>query len=164
MLVEELNPALVDTPRNLLADLVRRPPFDHVQPRPPILGLRTGRCADEERILELSLQVVSLHMIGEDRGYLSVRELSRKQEGPSHETYLGYPTPVKPDQPTYAPWGNKSIRSSAFASFVSMDGRRTRLFNNADAVAMVARRSQPTFRGRGLQLLPDVSTDSTLER
>lgn len=51
-------------------------------------------------------------------------------------TYLGYPTPVNPDQPMYVPLGKWWMRSSALASFFRYDGRRTRLFNRAEADMM----------------------------
>lgn len=49
-------------------------------------------------------------------------------------THLGYPTPVKPDQPTLAPFGKRSIRSEVLANFFSIEGRRTRLLSKAEAV------------------------------
>ncbi len=49
-------------------------------------------------------------------------------------THFGYPTPVKPDQPTLAPFGKRSIRSEVLANFFSIEGRRTRLLSNAEAV------------------------------
>jgi hypothetical protein len=47
---------------------------------------------------------------------------------------LGYPTPVNPLQPIYAPFGNNGIRSSGLASFLSKEGRATRDFRAAEAV------------------------------
>ena len=41
---------------------------------------------------------------------------------------------MKPDQPTLAPLGKRSIRSEVLDNLLSIEGRRTRLFNNADAV------------------------------
>jgi len=49
-------------------------------------------------------------------------------------THLGYPTPVNPDHPIYEPCGNSGSRSSAFASFFSSEGRRTRAVSSADAL------------------------------
>lgn len=67
MLVEEFDPSLIDALGNLLADLVRGTPFNHIQPRPSILRLGARRSADEQRVLELPLQVVLLHMVGKGR-------------------------------------------------------------------------------------------------
>lgn len=41
---------------------------------------------------------------------------------------------MKPDQPTLAPLGKRSIRSEVFDNLLSIEGRRTRLFSNAEAV------------------------------
>jgi hypothetical protein len=49
------------------------------------------------------------------------------------KTYFGYPTPVKPLHPTYAPFGKYLIKSSGWASFLSNEGRRTRAVKAADA-------------------------------
>ena len=40
---------------------------------------------------------------------------------------------MKPDQPMLAPLGKRSIRSEVLDSLLSIEGRRTRLFNNAEA-------------------------------
>jgi hypothetical protein len=127
MLVEELDVPVVDPLGDVLADLVGSPALDHVESRPPVLRLRAAGGADKERILQLSLQVVLLDMVGKRGGYLSRGSLSawgvffdrvrlNRPQGGAHY-YFGYPTPVKPDQPTYAPWGNRSRRSSALANF-----------------------------------------------
>ena len=50
---------------NFFTDLMRTPPFDHVQPRPSVLGLGSGRSSYEKRVLELSLQTILLHIIGQ---------------------------------------------------------------------------------------------------
>ena len=68
MFVEELDPPLIDALGNLLADLVRGPPLNHIQFCPSILRLGTRRSADEQRVFELPLQVVLLHMVGKGRG------------------------------------------------------------------------------------------------
>jgi hypothetical protein len=57
-------------------------------------------------------------------------ELDRRK----FSAYLGYPTPVNPLQPIYAPFGNSGIKSSGCASFFSNDGRATRAFRAAEAV------------------------------
>lgn len=41
MLIEELDIAVVDTLGNLLSDLMRTSPLDHVEPRPSVLRLST---------------------------------------------------------------------------------------------------------------------------
>ena len=40
---------------------------------------------------------------------------------------------MKPDQPTLAPLGKRSIRSEVLDNLLSIEGRRTRLFSNAEA-------------------------------
>jgi hypothetical protein len=69
MFVEELDPALIDALGNFLADLVRRPPLDHIKSCPSVFRLGSRRRTDEQRVLQLSLQVILLHMIGEGGGY-----------------------------------------------------------------------------------------------
>lgn len=68
MLVEELDVAIIDALRNLLSNLMRRPPLNHIQPRPSILRLRTRGRADEKIVLELPLEVVLLDMVCQGRG------------------------------------------------------------------------------------------------
>jgi hypothetical protein len=48
-------------------------------------------------------------------------------------THLGYPTPVKPDQPTYAPLGKSWIRSSGCAILLRRLGLWIRDFRAAEA-------------------------------
>ena len=43
---------------------------------------------------------------------------------------------MKPDQPIYELWGKRSMRSSALASLLRYEGRRTRLFKRAEAAIM----------------------------
>jgi hypothetical protein len=50
------------------------------------------------------------------------------------KTYLGYPTPVKPDHPMYDPFGKYLMRSSGCASFFNKLGLRTLDLRAADAV------------------------------
>jgi hypothetical protein len=64
MLVKELDIAIVDPLCNLLANLMRRPALNHVQPRPSVLRLRTRRRANEEVVFELALEVVVLDVVG----------------------------------------------------------------------------------------------------
>jgi hypothetical protein len=60
-------------------------------------------------------------------------------------THFGYPTPVNPDHPMYAPLGKCSSRSSGRHSFWSIDGRRMRSLRSAetagDAAAALRRRA-----------------------
>lgn len=70
VLVEEFDPALVDAPRNVFAHLMRRPPLNHVQSRPPVLRLRARAGADKEVELQLALQPILLHVVGEGGGHL----------------------------------------------------------------------------------------------
>ena len=48
MLVEELYIAVVDSLRDLLTDLMRRPPLDHIETGPSVLSLCAGGGPDEE--------------------------------------------------------------------------------------------------------------------
>ena len=70
MLIEEFDPALVYAFRYLFTHLMRTPTLYHVQSCPTILRLGPGRSAYEERVLELSLEVVPFDMVGEGGGYL----------------------------------------------------------------------------------------------
>lgn len=70
MLVEELDVTVVDTAGNLLADLVRATALNHVELGPSVLSLRAGGGTDEEVVLELTLEVVLLDMVGESSGNL----------------------------------------------------------------------------------------------
>jgi hypothetical protein len=63
MLVEKLNLAIVDSLGDFFSDLVRTPPFNHVQARPAVFRLCAGRSSHEEVILELSFQFVLLDMV-----------------------------------------------------------------------------------------------------
>ena len=55
MLIKELDIAIVNAFSNLLANLMRAPPLDHIQARPSVLGLGPRRGSNEEVVLELSL-------------------------------------------------------------------------------------------------------------
>lgn len=68
MLIEKVDATLVDSLGDGLADLVGASPLDHVQLRPAVLGLDTGRGTDEEVVLELALEVVLLDVIGQEGG------------------------------------------------------------------------------------------------
>lgn len=63
MLVPEFDVAVVDSFGNVFADLMRRSTIDHVVSRPSVLSLCTGRCTDEQVVLELTLQVILLDML-----------------------------------------------------------------------------------------------------
>lgn len=65
VLVEEVNPSLVDSLGDGLSDLVRGAAVNHVELGPPVLGLGAGRGTDKERVLGRSLEVVLLDMVGE---------------------------------------------------------------------------------------------------
>lgn len=69
MFVEELNPAFIDALGNFLADLVRRPPLNHIKSGPSVFGFGARRRTNEQRVLQLPLQIILLHMIGEGGGY-----------------------------------------------------------------------------------------------
>lgn len=69
MLVEELDLAIVDSLGNLLADLVRATALDHVQTGPAVLSVGTGRSTHEQVVLQLSLKVILLDMVGESSGH-----------------------------------------------------------------------------------------------
>jgi len=122
VLVEELDAALIDALGDVLADLMRAAALNHVKTGPAVLGLSAGGGADEKAVLELTLKVVLLDMVGQESRRLPVRlwslwsahcllhlslshcirRLSVRDEARcqcTRDTYLGYPTPVKPDQP-----------------------------------------------------------------
>lgn len=103
MLIEELNLATVDPLGDLLSDLVRAPSLNHVQASPAVLRLRAGGGAHEEGVLELALQVVLLDVVCQGRWDFSTQTARLAmpcfQMTVKINTYLGYPTPVKPDQP-----------------------------------------------------------------
>jgi hypothetical protein len=64
MLIEELDIAIIDALCNFLANLMRRPALNHIQPRPSVLCLSARRCANKEIVFELALETVLLDMIG----------------------------------------------------------------------------------------------------
>lgn len=68
MLVEELDVAIVDALGDVLADLVRRPALDHVQPRPSVLRLGARAGAHHEREFVLALESIGLDVVGEGGG------------------------------------------------------------------------------------------------
>lgn len=108
MLVEEFDVAIVDTFGDFLADLMRSSSFDHVESGPSVLCLCSRRCTHKEVVLELSLESILFHMVGQGRWDFPV-ELGQRVamiaawDQNNSSTYFGYPTPVKPDQPMYEP-------------------------------------------------------------
>ena len=54
--------------------------------------------------------------------------------------YLGYPTPVKPDQPIEALSGKRPIRSSGWAILLKYDGCRMRLRRSGEAILKLVKR------------------------
>ena len=98
MLIKELNIAVVDSLCDLLSDLVRAAALNHVQPRPAILRLRTGRGAHEEVVLELALEVVLLDVVCQGNGHFPVQSLTPALHTPSitsRENELGIPNARK---------------------------------------------------------------------
>lgn len=63
MLIEEFDVAIIDALCNLFSNLMRRPALNHVQSRPSVLRLSARRRANEEIVLELSLEVILLDMV-----------------------------------------------------------------------------------------------------
>jgi hypothetical protein len=104
VLVEELDIAIVDAPGNVLADLMGASALDHVEAGPAVLGLGARGGADEEVVFELALESIPLDVVGEGGGYFSGEDGTSTdlelfgRKGPGRAD-LGYPTPVKPDQP-----------------------------------------------------------------
>lgn len=77
VLVEEVDTARVDALGNVLADLVRASAVDHVELGPSVLSLGAGGGADEQRVLELALEVVGLDIVGHGGGNLpAIAEIS----------------------------------------------------------------------------------------
>ena len=72
MLIKKVYPALIDTFGNLFPDLMRTSTLDHVQSCPSILRLGSAGGSHKQRVLELPLEVVLFHMVGQ-----SCRDLSR---------------------------------------------------------------------------------------
>lgn len=73
MLIKELNLPTINPLRNLLSNLMRRPSFNHIQPGPPILRLRTRRRADEKIVLELTLKSILLDVVRQRRWNLPTK-------------------------------------------------------------------------------------------
>lgn len=84
MFVEEFDPPLVYALGNLLANLMRGPPLNHVESCPSILRLGTRRGTDEQRVLQLPLQAILLHMVGEGGGNLP-EHLDQLTDALSHQ-------------------------------------------------------------------------------
>jgi len=73
MLVEELDVAIVNSLCNFLADLMRRPALDHVETGPSVLCLSARGSANKEVVLELTLEIVLLDMVGQGSWNLPIR-------------------------------------------------------------------------------------------
>lgn len=89
MLVEELDVAIVDAFRNLLADLVRSTSLNHVEFSPSIFCFSTRGGANKKVVLELALEAVLLDMISHGCGYLSVSSQTIGSSGLTSKTYFG---------------------------------------------------------------------------
>ena len=76
MLIKEMYPALIDTLGDLFPNLMGTSTLNHVQPCPSILSLRSTRSTDKEGVLELSLQIVLLDVVGEGGRHFSARAVS----------------------------------------------------------------------------------------
>lgn len=63
MLIKKLNIARINSLCNLLSDLVRASPLNHVESGPAVLGLRAGRGSDEQAVLEFALEVVFFDVV-----------------------------------------------------------------------------------------------------
>lgn len=72
MLIKKVDLSIIQPLGNLLSDLVRTPPLNHVQRRPPVLCLSTGRSTHEQRVPELALQVVLFDMVCDGGGYFPI--------------------------------------------------------------------------------------------
>jgi hypothetical protein len=75
MFIKELDIRLINTPGNLLSNLMRAPPLNHIQFRPTILRLSPGGRAHEKGVFHLSLQAILLYVIREHFGDLSTFKL-----------------------------------------------------------------------------------------
>jgi len=79
---------------------VRCSPVDHVKLGPAVLGLSTRGRSHEEVVLELPLEVVLFDVVGKGGGDHPIKLLGLGADPEPFESYLGYPTPVKPLHPT----------------------------------------------------------------
>jgi hypothetical protein len=68
VLVEELDVAVVDALCDILADLMRTSPLDHVVACPSVLSLCARRGADKKVVLQLTLEAVLLDVVGQCGG------------------------------------------------------------------------------------------------
>lgn len=63
MLIKKLNIARIDSLCNLLSDLVRASPLNHIEPGPAVLGLGAGGGSDEQAVFEFALEVVFFDVV-----------------------------------------------------------------------------------------------------
>jgi hypothetical protein len=78
MLVEELDPPLIDTLGNVLADLVRGTALDHIEGCPAIFCLGTRRSTDKEGVPQLALKVVLFDVVREEGRDFPTARISMK--------------------------------------------------------------------------------------
>ena len=74
MLIKEFDTTLVYTFGNFFSNLMWCPALNHIQPSPSVLRFCTRGSADEEIVLEFTLEAVFLDMVGEGGWYLPVLE------------------------------------------------------------------------------------------
>lgn len=77
MFIKELDLTTVDSLGNFLSNLVRTSSLDHVESRPTILRLCTGRRPDEKGVFQLTLQVVLLDVVRQCSGDFPVGRIKR---------------------------------------------------------------------------------------
>lgn len=65
VLIKEVDATLVNSLGDSLPDLMRRSALDHIESRPAVLGLSARGGSDEKGVLQLSLEVVLLDVVGE---------------------------------------------------------------------------------------------------
>ena len=65
VLIKEVDASLVDSLGDGLPDLMRRSALNHIKSRPAVLGLSARGGTDEQGVLQLSLKVVLLNVVGE---------------------------------------------------------------------------------------------------
>ena len=88
MLVKELDVPIVNPLGNLLADLVRAPPLNHVETGPAILRLSARGSADEEVVLHPALEAILLDVVGQGgRDLLRIADAS--EAAPSNVGAVG---------------------------------------------------------------------------
>jgi hypothetical protein len=63
MFIKKLDIPSINSLRNLLPNLVRASPLNHVESGPAVLGLGAGRGSDEQGVFEFALEVVFFDMV-----------------------------------------------------------------------------------------------------